>query len=723
MDLPMKLFIAGIIIMITTPIVWQGTVYYSESAATQEAENEIQQIIDTAKQVFGAKNNTQISLKLNFKDSFAHSLEYVKIGDKLGKPEASWIKYKITNVNEVPKQVSDPVVNMTSVRNDTLRIGKETTTLYFQKIVAGNWSFVVVKTNPNENINWEFYFGFDEETWWTGMKSSTTVYVGISNPSSTTMYMGKTKPTDADKSIIAEGYDRPIANYIGEQISKINPLAKSLKDAQVFIFVGGPEANYKNGFSTKDINDKITMKVGNLYRWGWETNGTWESGKIRVRDKVENHLSSGVVGGGIITKDVSATYKDKKFVLIYGKGYEGTIMAARVFLKNPAKWIDWESQNPPMPVYCENRYIEREFEKIGGIDYSIKDENYKKERVNKALELLKYDMDWSWWFLKKIGDTDNDGLKDNEEIITNSYVWDTDGDSLPDGWEVKLKGLGYSKNPLNRKDAYGFTLSVNFDWNEKDWTYFYQFEQGLRYASNYLFDITDGYFFIKKVDIYDSNSKTDADIRVSIKDEEIANHPNDKNWPHAYIGKYLVMPKYLDRDGTPQWWEYVLIYGFFNKGPRHPNEPDYYRAIIHELGHSKLYLWDEYCYWDKTMNNNKGGWRQLSNQQKPPSFMNNDLVYSEMSTPTTYQNTNYQMTAQWQFNKESCWETVFKKYNSQVNFDFDGNGITDTQTNNGLANYVAKDGPLDNDYENPSLKAGNYPIDIGSIMKITIHNS
>ena len=61
---------------------------------------------------------------------------------------------------------------------------------------------------------------------------------------------------------------------------------------------------------------------------------------------------------------------------------------------------------------------------------------------------------------------------------------------------------------------------------------------------------------------------------------------------------------------------------------------------------------------------------------------------------------------------ESCWKTVFRKYNCYngeyirgIEFDLDGDGLTDTFF---YENYVAKAGPVDN---------------VGTTMYVVIHNT
>lgn len=226
-----------------------------------------------------------------------------------------------------------------------------------------------------------------------------------------------------------------------------------------------------------------------------------------------------------------------------------------------------------------------------------------------------------------------------------NFMPDTDGDGLSDVVEKAC-----FLNPIY-PDIKWIDLVIAFNWDISNtiWDFWYMndYKAGMRYASDFLFDVTDGHFAIQSVEFHDNVKENTAewnatDIRVG---KGNVDSTSQRWWPNATVGGITIADGYLN---LPQYFEYAF-----------PSGSNYYKTIVHEFGHYGLYLWDEYCNWDY----GKQEWKNLPDDKKPPTFMNNQRYYTDPSTPITYLNTKYRETAQWQENNnESCWETIFRKY-------------------------------------------------------------
>jgi len=340
-------------------------------------------------------------------------------------------------------------------------------------------------------------------------------------------------------------------------------------------------------------------------------------------------------------------------------------------------------------------------------------------------------------------DTDSDGLEDGDEWTIDEHPYggparnldgvvqsywtdplniDTDFDGVQDGWEVIL-----NKNPQNEQDVYSFKLNVAFDYNiGTDLT---GFIIGMGYASNYLFDVTDGHMVVSDIYIYNNINQNSyiwkyVDIRVYdgspftpcantggiVKDKD--DYPTREsgsgreNYGHIYIPKKHRTAAGQIQDRT--WTSDIVGY----------------KIIIHELGHYGLFLSDEHSDAEYDRYPNYPG---TTSSIGPNGFMNDEFKYSEMTTPEDYtmffeilelynsdpMSSDYSDTHQHsQQHKdigytgnmidnpnagESCWETIFKKYNHYNGeyikwIEFDLNPNVDPEETF-YTDYTANDGP------------------------------
>ncbi len=296
-------------------------------------------------------------------------------------------------------------------------------------------------------------------------------------------------------------------------------------------------------------------------------------------------------------------------------------------------------------------------------------------------------------------DTDVDSLEDGDEW-TGVFDRDSDNDLMTDGYEIEGGGEGL-QDPLKFNRRFALHLVVSFNW-DVDSTYLNRYIDGMRMASNYLLDTTDGHMLIGSVTFYDNSAHwSEADIRVG---KGNARFTTDEYWPKARVGGILfggiriVMPE--------------AFLGHY------PNETfsDFYRpyftTLTHEIMHYTIFVYDEYEDKDGT---------PLTNP--PHTIMNEEWGYSELSTRLDYANTQWNAansTEQFYRRHESCWETFYRYWNSYegnyiqaIRFDLDRDGVADPpidSDNNGmidvLESYVPDAGPIE---------------DVGALMSAHLH--
>jgi PKD repeat protein len=272
------------------------------------------------------------------------------------------------------------------------------------------------------------------------------------------------------------------------------------------------------------------------------------------------------------------------------------------------------------------------------------------------------------WFDIYTNDNDGDRLTFWQEVYDlgtdpTAMNWDTDSDKMPDWWELRF-GLRRTANDangdldgdrLNNLGEYNwgtdpklfeFNVKVSCDW-DADSKYLSLLAKGMKKASDFLFDVTDGYMYFRTVIIYDNKyGWNSADVHV-------LDDWKNLRW-NAYPGGYF-------KTGA----SYDIEAGRRHKirGPHDPDERGYYATMIHEWGHYAFYLGDEYI--DYNGDESKG---------KCSCIMDSQYSKSEFCYPGNHKTD----TRQEYKNHESCWETIFKKYKDKVFFDLNKDGVKDT---------------------------------------------
>lgn len=127
----------------------------------------------------------------------------------------------------------------------------------------------------------------------------------------------------------------------------------------------------------------------------------------------------------------------------------------------------------------------------------------------------------------------------------------------------------------------GFNILAVVEWDAND-VYLSELQQGFGFASEYLYDATDGQMLLERVTIFDNNQHMDdADYQIRASNQE---------WPRAHINGLLsneslhvFLGRYFDGSSANQG-SWASQNGF--------------RTQIHEFGHYGLGLYDSYFYYD-----------------------------------------------------------------------------------------------------------------------------
>jgi hypothetical protein len=209
-----------------------------------------------------------------------------------------------------------------------------------------------------------------------------------------------------------------------------------------------------------------------------------------------------------------------------------------------------------------------------------------------------------------------------------------------------------------------FNLVVSIEWDATI-TYTDQISRAAQYASNYLYDVTDGQMAFGQVTIYDSGEHwADADVQISTKN--IVR-------PHAYVGGI-----------TSEDTSHVIRLGrgwdghSGNQG--HWDQPDGFHTLGHEFGHYALHLYDEYFAYLFDHNDNLVGEvpayctgpenRDPASAATNASVMDYQYTTSELSargvpglwSPLCEQTAQWQLTERQLGHGESPWETLARMY-------------------------------------------------------------
>ncbi len=180
---------------------------------------------------------------------------------------------------------------------------------------------------------------------------------------------------------------------------------------------------------------------------------------------------------------------------------------------------------------------------------------------------------------------DSRGLHDgwNYGVFVTNLAWDAAGSLSP----IARSGSGGRELLLQRDSPLVlFNLVAVVEWDATT-EYLNDVAVAFRYASDYLFDLTDGQMAIGQVTIVDNarergNPASDSDAWWKSADIRIS--PDNMIHP-----KHIPASASATRHGIDlgPFWSHTGVVGNWS-------EPDGHRTLIHELGHHALGLYDEY---------------------------------------------------------------------------------------------------------------------------------
>lgn len=165
------------------------------------------------------------------------------------------------------------------------------------------------------------------------------------------------------------------------------------------------------------------------------------------------------------------------------------------------------------------------------------------------------------------------------QVYLTSLTWDEKGQ--PATASVN-SGHAYTLTLSRQRPLILLNLLVSIEWDATQ-EYLKDFDEAMRNASTYLWDLTDGQIAFGQVRIVDNReSWSSADIQVLARNTE---------YPHASIGGMAteLQPENYQVQLGPFWSRQLTS----RNGARW-SELDGFRTIVHELGHYALGLYDEY---------------------------------------------------------------------------------------------------------------------------------
>lgn len=169
------------------------------------------------------------------------------------------------------------------------------------------------------------------------------------------------------------------------------------------------------------------------------------------------------------------------------------------------------------------------------------------------------------------------------------YLTNIDFDAAGNLQEWSVTDFSQPQRLTVRRDQalIGMHVLVTVEWDASA-AYLADLEQGVRNASTYLYDVTDGQMFWEVVEVFDNNVyRNDSDLRI---------RTDNVSWPSASL------------NGIQDGADYGMFFGrHFNGGNANSGQwrdAIGFRTFMHEFGHYGLDLDDEYL--DRNGKNDTG---------------------------------------------------------------------------------------------------------------------
>ena len=236
----------------------------------------------------------------------------------------------------------------------------------------------------------------------------------------------------------------------------------------------------------------------------------------------------------------------------------------------------------------------------------------------------------------------------------NAFITSVGFDAAGNPQPFQVANLSQSlKLTLRKSQALiAFHLMVSVEWDASA-AFLADLEQGLRGASAYLYDITDGQMLFDTIEVWDNRSFWGpCDMRI---------HASNQVWPNASVNGIT--------EGTG---DHIYMGRLFNGQSSNAGQwqlSDGFRTMIHEFGHYGFDLYDEYLdrNGDKTTDAFCATNFATTPVERRASFMFYQYTATEMCTtvdPNHYHRAN---TEQDEEHGECTWSTVQKKYDDSQN--------------------------------------------------------
>ncbi len=293
-------------------------------------------------------------------------------------------------------------------------------------------------------------------------------------------------------------------------------------------------------------------------------------------------------------------------------------------------------------------------------------------------------------------------------IDDTGYVVKIDNAQFNSGGSIRYDTLtGASNQDITVGHAtFMYDLVISIEWDATQ-QYIDSLVLGMRYASNYLYDVTDGQAYLRKIFVYDDKQQWDkADMRIHARNVP---KPEERS-------KVIEFPR--------QWRYPFLVSGRLSDPCHSSNSNNYrhrfvqstdYRTISHELGHLLFDFLDEY-YCGPTIPNEDcytGYNFGFMDKYYEDDNEGSPVYTSEMSNAAQYQNGPGDNTWHWQQRGMSCWDYFESKRESTYN------GVFTPITKPTERDFVPPGGYFAG--PNSDLDAPNY--NVGSLLIVDPHNA
>jgi hypothetical protein len=245
---------------------------------------------------------------------------------------------------------------------------------------------------------------------------------------------------------------------------------------------------------------------------------------------------------------------------------------------------------------------------------------------------------------------------------------------------------------------YDLLMSVEWDAHQQ---YLENLRDGLKYMSNYIYDVTDGQMCFDSIKIFDNKVNWDsADVKIYASNMVWPHVPNDVGGIFTFVNPINFPRKWFGNSDASRNGSYSENPLIFTAGVD-------YRTKCHEFGHYGLGFYDEYLF----------VWGSKCSQVQNYGFMEYQYdglepYASEMSSDWRYVDPSCRNTRQYALRAASCWNYL----ESQDEKSFSGLHIP-------IIKPSERALPPGRDYfEGPNNNMVNLNYDIGSHLKDRIED-